>query len=364
MNPLSDRLNDALERRGIAQPSQGQEPRRPPTSDPEVDALVNVASRLQSAPALQVDPAFAHRLEKRVLARSAALGRSRPAPSRSFWHVPRFIRAHPALGVALSLFLVIILLGTGVVVVAAQVSNPDNPLYAIKRWIEQVPVSLSGSQTDQARLDLQYARDRLNSLADLADPAHDGEYQHALNDLDQKLTTAAQAINALPAGSDHDQLASDLAALKADARQTLQGLLLRLALPERLATTEELGRLGATVPHLTGVTVMLPTRPNGQATVSISGDDLQPGAELLVDGRVVNATGTLRQGIYVFLLNWNGKQHPHTVGIMNPDGTAAETTAIMLSSPPGGGSSSGNGSGNGGGNGGSSGHGNGENGEG
>ena len=125
----------------------------------------------------------------------------------------------------------------------------------------------------------------------------------------------------------------------------MQGLLLRLALPERLATTEELGRLGATVPQLTSVTVTLPAHGNGQATVSISGTDLQPGATLLVNDQPVVATGTLQQGVYVFLANWKGKQHPHTVGLMNPDGTAAETTAITLKSPTGNGSGNGNGNG-------------------
>lgn len=361
MNPLPDRFNDELERQGIAQSPDGREARQPHASDPEVEALVKFASRLQAAPPLQVDPRFARHLEGRLLARSAALQRSRPAPRRWGWHLPRLVRVHPVLGVALSLFLLVILLGGGVLVVAAQVSNPDNPLYAIKRWEEQVPVSLAGSQADQAKLDLQFARDRLNTLASLADPAHAGEYRHALSDLDQKLTTAAQAINALPTGPDRDRLSSELAALQANARQTLQGLLLRLALPERLATTDELGRLGATVPHLTSVTITLPTHPSGQATVSISGNDLQPGAALLLDGRPVVATGTLQQGVYVFTVNWNGNQHPHTVGIMNPDGTVAETTTITLRSPAGNGNGNGGGSGggNGNGNGGGSGHGNG-----
>lgn len=360
MNPLPDRLNDALERQGIASSSEGWEPRQRATNDPEVEGLVQLASHLQVAPPLQADPTFARHLEQRLLARNAALQRSRPASSRWGWHVPRLVRAHPLLGVALSLVLVVMLLGTGVLVVAAQITNPNNPLYVVTCRVERACVSPTSLPADQAESNLQLARNWLNTLASLADPAHAGDYEHALSDFDQKLTAAAQSIAALPAGPNRDRLSSKLAQLQADARQTLQGLLLRLALPEQLATTNELGRLGAAVPHLTSVTITLPAHPNGQATVSLSGDDLQPGATLLVDGRPVTATGMPQQGAYVFLANWNGKQHPHTVGLLNPDGTVAETTAITVKSPVGNGNGNGNGggTGNGGGNGngGGSGH--------
>ena len=200
MDPLSDWLNDELERQEIAQSEDGRAPRPRRPSDPEFEELVRFASRLQKAPPLQVDRTFARRLEGRVLARNAALHRSRPAPRRWSWHFPRLVRAHPVLGVALSLCLLVILLGAGVLAVAAQITNPNNPLYAIKRWEGQGGASPTSSQANQAELDLQSARNSLNTLANLADPAHAGAYRHALSDFDQKLSTAAQAVNALPAG--------------------------------------------------------------------------------------------------------------------------------------------------------------------
>jgi hypothetical protein len=30
------------------------------------------------------------------------------------------------------------------------------------------------------------------------------------------------------------------------------------------------------------------------------------------------------------VMGWNGNQHPHSLGILNPDGTATETTAITI----------------------------------
>jgi hypothetical protein len=97
------------------------------------------------------------------------------------------------------------------------------------------------------------------------------------------------------------------------------------------------------------VEVILPQHPNEQAIISISGDDIQPGAQLLVDSRLAEATGSLQNGRYVFVANWAGKQHPYSIGILNPDGTTAQTAAITLNSSDAHGNSNHGGNGNGGG---------------
>ncbi len=357
MNPLDERLNDRLERQNIRSWNT-EEPSDWPQSashasrhDPEVDALVALARCLQAAPPLQVDADFARRLEMRILAHNAALRRRRPASARWDWLFPRSLWAHPIPGVALILCILVLLLGTGMLVVAAQVSNPSSPLYVVKHWEQHVQLSLAGSSADRAELDLQFARDRLNTLAELADSAHAEAYRQALVELDQQIGNATQAINTLPAGPDRDRLSGELATLKADARHTLRGFLFRLALPERLATTEELGRLGDSVPHLYSVEITLPAHPNGQTTISITGDDLQPEAQLLVNGGQVETHGSLQIGVYVFVANWTGNQHPQSIGILNPDGTVAQTTTITLKISGGAGGGNGNGSDKGGGNG-------------
>ncbi len=357
MNQLPERLNDRLEQLNARSWNSEKpadwllSPAHAPDRDPEVDELVTLAHRFQSAPPLQVDQDFARQLERRVLMRNAALRvDEQPARGRLF---PPLLRAHPIFGVALSLCLLLLLLGTGVLATAAQVSNPDNPLYAVKRLEQHVQVSLASSSENQATLDLQFARDRLNTLADLADPAHAQAFQQALMDLDQHISAAVNAINALPAGTYHDRLASELATLEADARHALRGLLSRLTLPGRLLTTGELGRLGDNVPLLKSVEIVLPAHPNGHAIVNISGDDIQPGAQLLVDSQLVEAHSSLQNDLNVFVANWAGNRHPHSIGILNPDGTAAQTTAITLQisndHDNGGGNGNGNGNGNGGG---------------
>jgi len=170
--------------------------------------------------------------------------------SQGRWFFPRLWHAHPALGLVLGFCLLLLLLGTGMLVAAAQVSNPNNPLYAVKRWEQGVQVSLARSPESRADLDLQFARDRLSTLASLADPAHAEAYRQALADFEQQLRNASSSIGAIPAGPDHDRLSSQLATLKADARRTLRSFLPRLALAERLVTTDVLGQEGDTVPLL------------------------------------------------------------------------------------------------------------------
>ncbi len=353
MNPLHEQLNDRLEserqdaRSWNSQKQldwlQPQPPVHASSHHSEVDELVALAHRLQASPSLQADPNFALRLEGRMLARNAELRQKRSAGARWNWLFARPLRVHPVFVAALSFCLLVALLGTSVLVLAAQVSNPNNPLYLVKHWEQHVQVSLASSSAERAQLDLQFARDRLNTLAELTGVAHAEAYQQALTDLDQQISNTAQAINGLPAGPDRDQLASELTTLEADARHTLRELLPRLALPERLSTTGELGRLGDTVPRLKSAEIDLPAHPNGKATIIIIGDNLQPAAYLLVNDQQVEASGSLQNGAYIFLVNWNGNQHPRSIGILNADGTAAQTTAIVLKTS----TSPGNGNGNG-----------------
>ena len=353
MNLEYERLNERLERGDSERPWNGEKPPERLTllahaldRDPEIDELVMVARRLQSSPHLLADPDFADLLESRVLLRQASLRRKRPAHR---WSFPRLWGAHPVYGIAIGLCLLILLLGTSVLVAAAQVSNPENPLYAVKRWEQHVQISLSSSSESRAELDVQFARERLNTLAALAEPAQTDAYRQALTDFDQQLSTATSAIRGLSSPSVREHLGSELATLEVDARQTLRKFLPQLALTERLLTTDELGRLGETVPRLQSAEIVLSAHPVEHAAISITGDNIQPGAQLLVNGQVMEAQGSFQNGLYVFTASWQGDQPPQSIGILNPDSTVAQTTAITMKSSNVNGNNGGHGNGNNGG---------------
>lgn len=203
MNSLDERLNGQLEPLVQSRGRAGQQASgftrltSAPERAPEIDDLVILARRLQSAPHIQVAPDFAAQLERRLLRRYAEL-RLQERKRRSLF---RGLRARPVLGAVLGLCL----LGTGLLALAAQVSNPTNPLYAIRQWEQHGQVQLSRSPADQAALDLQFARGQMDALPSLADPAHEGTYRQGLSELDQQINAATATINGLPAGSQRDQ---------------------------------------------------------------------------------------------------------------------------------------------------------------
>lgn len=334
MNMLEEGLNDQLEQlvQRSGRDSQQTKGFTRLASVPEhafqIEQLAVLARRLQCAPQVQVTPDFARQLERRLLHRSAQ-ERLQEKDGRH-WSVLILLQAHPLLRAVLGLGVLVCLLSTGVLALAARVSDPGNPLYAISLWERHVQVQFSGSQVDQAALDLQLAQEQLDTLAGLANPVHAGAYRQALHTLDQQISLAATAIGELAVGSQRDHLTGRLAVLKSDVVRLLRDLLSRLALPERLATTGELGNLGDTVPQLVHARLLLPVHPNEQATVSLWGSDLQMGARLLVNGTIVDASGTFQQDHLVFAVAWQGALHPRSLGILNPDNTAVQITAITI----------------------------------
>jgi hypothetical protein len=361
MNPLYEHLNDELERQNGSFWSAQTSPNLPQStlsdsdSDQEIQGLVAIARRIQLAPAVRVDADFAGRLEQRMLVHNAVQRMQRIQRAQTPWWgklSPRsLVRAHPVFSVALSCCLLVILLVVGIVIASAQITNPHNPLYAINQWEQDVRLSLSGSAAARAELDLQFAADRLNTLADLANPSDTQSYEQQLEDLSQQIENAVQSINQVPAGPQRSQLQSNLAALETHARQVLRGFLPRLNLQERLATTDALADLGDNVPHLRSVQLVLPTHSSELATVIIDGSGLESGAQLVIDGQVMSSNGSLNNGVYTFKLPWNSNssRQSHTIGILNPDGTFAQIT--MFGSSWSGGNGNGNHRGNGNGNG-------------
>jgi hypothetical protein len=240
----------------------------------------------------------------------------------------RSFRMQFTLGIALICLLVMGTMGT--LTAAAQVTNPSNPLYQIKQWMQDVQQPQATSAVARAQANWRTAHDQLNTLVSLADSAHVTAYHQALMDLDQQINTLAQSIKALPAGPDRDNLSDRLVELKADARQVLRGLLPRLTLSEKLLTTDELGRLDDTIPRVESAVMIVFLHAEKQTTINIVGENLQSGARLLIDNQLVVSSGSLQSGRDVFAVSWSSQQPPKTIGILNPDGTVAQTTTITF----------------------------------
>jgi hypothetical protein len=231
------------------------------------------------------------------------------------------MRVHPAWAAVVLLFAtlgVLSLLG----VVGAQADSPSNPFYQVKLLEQDVQLSLA-SPADRVRLNLQYAQDDLTALQQHTAPQDAANYSQLLARLDDAFTQAASNLSAVPAGDEHDQLARQLDDLKATAQTTLRGMLGQLTLEQRVATTTELGKLGATVPVIASVTV---TPGEGhKVTVLITGSGFQPGATLLLDGLPSSASVTVSSTTVEVVLEFPTDARLASFGVANPDGTVAET---------------------------------------
>ena len=171
-HPKHERLNDQLHKHlarwpGNEQSDQPYSPFPLTEEDHEVDRLVALAHHLQAAPPLQVDPDFARRLEQHMLLHHLAL-RHQPSERarqttelRESWFFSRSFVTY----VSIAVVLLCSLLGTGMFALAAYVTNPGNPLYAVKQWERQAQLSLAHSPSHQATVSLPTAQNQPNSNA-------------------------------------------------------------------------------------------------------------------------------------------------------------------------------------------------------
>jgi hypothetical protein len=246
----------------------------------------------------------------------------------------------------------VFVLAFGVTVYAAIAQvGPDNPLYVVSRAVQNVQEQVASSQADRTQLSLNHAGEALQQL-DAAAQRHDnGGYATALKTLNDELAAANQALASVSAGSDHDALAGQLSDLQAQVRHDLAADLANVNWDNRLSTTNTLGALGVGVPHVTAATVVQQGdehdggQPGGQPgsgqhgdQVTVTGSGFAPGAVLVIDGHAARVvTITVGPSQLIAVVADEGAEQAHSIGISNPDGTAAQTTHITVHKPSDGG---------------------------
>jgi len=299
-----------------------------PVTDNEVASSLAAAEMLTRLQAIAVPPEFARRLEVSIRARSrgpaqhngaiAPLARPR-APARS----PRFLR-RSALIVELGIAAVLVLGFLGLLTTYRQ-SLPGDALYGLKQAEQQVTRTFASDPQYRASVQIDQLR---NSLADLSTVVNDGRpddaIRLALHAVEARTSDSQNAVAVLPAGTGRDAAQRDLDGALAEEEQTLRHLLDHVDWQIRLAFTRQLGVLGDPIPTVTHVTVRM--QSDGSLLITLTGTHFAPQAALIVDGR---PGGMVRQStpqqLVAFLSRAALSPGSHTLGVRNPDGTAAET---------------------------------------
>jgi hypothetical protein len=239
----------------------------------------------------------------------------------------------PALAAAL-----LLALGTATFTAVAA-AGPGSPLYGLHRWEQGVQLSMAGSAADRTRLHLTYAQNALTAL-NAAVAQHDTgtAYDDALATFRDEMGAAATDLDSVPAGSDHDALAAQLTQVRGQGRADLRTALAVLPWLQRVTTTTVLAALGDTVPRVTQVDMVYSGHGQHLWQITVAGSGFQQGAVLLVNGQPAGTVTSVTATTLVAQMSGDDSAPlPGSVGVANPDNTAALTSAISSHEQEGGG---------------------------
>jgi predicted Zn-dependent protease len=314
----------------------GLEP--PPAANDEIAAGLAAAQALARLNEIDIPPDFASKLELSVRLRARELAHqndrslsttrplriSRPLrPTRPL----RQQRPQPrrawiaALGIAAMLALACF----GILTVSAQ-SLPGDPFYGLKQAAEQFKINFASSAQDRISAQIDQVHSTLADLNTVVNNRRgDDAINVALNTLNDKTKSAQAAVAALPAGTNRDSAQSNLNSVLSEEDQTLRHLIQQVDWSTRLAFTRQLGALGDAIPTVTRVTILV--QSNRTLLITLTGTYFAPGARLVIDGQPAGiVTGNTQVQLTAVLSNTTGLFGQHEIGVLNPDGTAAQIT--------------------------------------
>ncbi len=291
-------------------------------------ARIGAAEALAQLNEIEVPPDMAARIEARIRAKARAHRNGRivmieggPRPSAD---ARRPLYRRPWM-IALTAAAVVVLACVGVLR-AASASLPGDFLYGVKQFEQQIALTTTNNPADRARLQISNLQGDISDLeAEVSQGRSDDDITQALSVVATETRDSQAAVASLPAGAERDAIQQSLEETLGNERATLYQLLPSVDWSMRLAFTQQLGVLGAPVPTITQVTAV--EGSNDAWTVRLTGTNFASGAHVLING---TPRGTVRQNTSTELVvEVNGSDWPggtYTVGVLNPDGTAAQIT--------------------------------------
>ncbi len=208
--------------------------------------------------------------------------------------------------------------------VASANSVPGDWLYGFKQLRQQITLAQAHTPEDHAQVAIQQLNGAVADLrAEVNDNHADKNVLQAIAVVHTATLAAQGAVAALansPAGA---QAQRDLAHAIANEQSTLQSLLSRVHWEVRVALTTQLGMVGVPVPNIRGVTITV--TGNGQALAIITGAGFAVDAQVMVDGSPLGTVQVLTPThVIVKIPTQTLTGGAHHIGVLNPDGTAAE----------------------------------------
>ena len=321
-------LDRLIERR-----ENGMEPL--PVANDEVAAGLAAAHALAQLNEIDIPPDFAHKLELSIRARTRDLSRLNSkitTPTRPL-RIPRTPRAthsqryqpRRAWIAALGIVAALVLACFGILSVSAQ-SLPGDPLYGLKQATEQFQLNFSNSPQDRLNAQINQLHSALADLNTVINNKRsDDAIRLALNSVADTTNNALAAVATLPAGTSRAAAQQNLNNVLTEEDQTLRHLLNHVSWSVRLAFTRQLGVLGDPIPTVTRVTTL--AQSNGTLQITLTGTNFISGTRLVIDGQPGGTiTANTQEQLTASISHATGLYGEHEIGVLNPDGTAAQAT--------------------------------------
>ncbi len=213
---------------------------------------------------------------------------------------------------------------------AAALAGPGSPLYGLHKWEQNLQANLTGSAADRAQLHISNAQDALFALhSAVANHQTGTTYDDALATFRDEIRAAASSLESVPVGGERVTLSAQLDQLHAKGIVDLHTALPVLSWPQRIDTTGVLAEIGDQALTVTQADMVYSGHGQHLWTITITGSGFQSGAVLLVNGRpagtVLSVTPTK---LVAQMPGDDSAPRPGSIGVGNPDDTAAVTTSI------------------------------------
>jgi hypothetical protein len=293
----------------------------------EVMVRLAAAETLAHLQGVVVPPALTERVEARLRARihgqTLQTGKVFPLP-----HAPARRRRWLTLLSAAVLVLLLVSIGT---LTAAARSLPGDALYGLKQVEDRSALVFTGSPRARAEAEIGQLR---SALADLRTVVAAGRTQDALQQAVSAVvskTNDSRAAVAAVSGADRVAAQHDLDTALSAEEQTLRSLLRQVNWPIRVALTQQLGALGDAIPTITQVSVS--QQSDDTLLVTVRGTNFAPTAELVINGEPQGRGQQSTTTQLIVVISEASWQHEaQAIGVLNPDGTAAQTQGVFQGS--------------------------------
>ncbi|HEX9068854.1 MAG TPA: IPT/TIG domain-containing protein [Ktedonobacterales bacterium] len=214
---------------------------------------------------------------------------------------------------------------------AARNAEPGQALYGVRRWEQGLNGSLTSQAGNRVRLHLQYASEALAAFTAAVNAGSGSQaYSDALQTLSDETAAAKVALNDVPAGREQSDLDGQVEQLQADARAGLHASLPALGWHDRIIVSSAIANQGESVVRITNVTMVRVTKLNITSwRITITGSGFEPGAVVLVNGSPSVSTSTMTATSLTIQLPGSAfRDRPISIGVGNPDETAAATSTF------------------------------------